>query len=428
LSQVGSPAGIGSDNLLIIMNNNSILITGGCRSGKSNHALSIGNSVQGKKVFLATAQALDKEMDERIEKHKLYRGEDWLTIEEPRNIIDVVKNIGDDADVIIVDCLTLWLSNLLEGKYDLERILEESKKLAQVCHEINCLVIVITNEVGSGVVPVSSMGRNFRDLAGGTNQVFANIFDEVICMVSGLPLNLKSRLTTSQNNKTLPTENEFSENNKSGLYEAIYKRRDIRQFKPDHIPREKINKILNAAHHAGSVGFMQPWNFIVIDDPEIKNNIFSNFKSANEEATKNYSGARGELYSSLKLEGIREAPINICVTCDRERSGPHVLGMNSAPDMDIFSSCCAVQNLWLAARAEGIGVGWVSILSMEQLRMELNIPAHIAPIAYLCVGYTDQFANKPLLETVGWGNRLPLEEIIYRNLWNSPSNDSFTKH
>jgi 5,6-dimethylbenzimidazole synthase len=422
-------AEIGSDKNTIIMTKNSILITGGCRSGKSNHALSIGNSLPGKKVFIATAQALDEEMNVRIEKHKNDRGSEWKTFEEPRDIIEVVEKKCEEADVLIIDCLTIWLSNLMDAKLDSDQILNESNKLALFLNEINCTVIVITNEVGSGVVPISSMGRAFRDLAGGTNQIFSKIFDEVICMVSGLPLNLKTKKEITQTNSRDPiSKYEFTEANKEGLYEAIYKRRDIRQFKADPIPPETIKNILNAAHHAGSVGFMQPWNFIVIDDPEIKNNIYKNFELSNEEASQNYSGARGKLYSSLKLEGIKEAPINICITCDRERTGPHVLGKNSAPDMDIFSSCCAVQNLWLAARAEGLGVGWVSILSIEQLKLDLGIPSHIVPIAYLCVGYTDQFSNIPLLEKVGWANRLPLEKIIYANQWDMPSNRSSTKH
>lgn len=411
------------------MNKTSILITGGCRSGKSNHALSIGNSMPGTKVFLATAQALDNEMEERIEKHKSDRGDDWLTFEEPRDVIKVLKRKCDEADVLIVDCLTIWLSNLMEAKFESEQILNESKKLALFLHEMSCTVIVITNEVGSGVVPISSMGRDFRDLAGSVNQMFSKIFDEVICMVSGLPLTLKEVANTSHKSKLeKKSANEFSQTNKEGLYEAIYKRRDVRKFKADPIPEKVIKKILDAAHHAGSVGFMQPWNFIVIDDQEIKNNIYKNFEFANKEASKNYSGARKELYSSLKLEGIREAPINICVTCDRDRSGPHVLGKNTAPDVDIFSSCCAIQNLWLAARAEGLGVGWVSILSMDNLKLELGIPSNIVPVAYLCVGYTDQFSNKPLLETVGWKSRIPLENVIFHNQWEMPSPNNSIKH
>ena len=195
----------------------------------------------------------------------------------------------------------------------------------------------------------------------------------------------------------------------------------MRQFKPDPIPVQALEKILNAAHHAGSVGYMQPWNFIVIDDHDIKKKVVKNFSEANEQASRYFTGERKELYSSLKLEGILEAPINICVTCDRERSGPHVLGRNTVPDTDIFSTCCAVQNLWLAARAEGLGVGWVSILSMEKLKAVLGIPEEIVPIAYLCVGYTDHFLKQPLLEKVGWGKRVPLESLIYHNHWNEKS-------
>jgi 5,6-dimethylbenzimidazole synthase len=262
------------------------------------------------------------------------------------------------------------------------------------------------------------LGREFRDCAGEINQMVANRFDEVIHTVAGIPVKIKQ----ASHNEPVPdelitNENEFSSTKKEGLYNAIYGRRDVRHFQPDPIPVHVLEKVLNAAHHAGSVGFMQPWNFIVIDDPKIRESIFNNFTRANDEASKNYTGHRKELYSSIKLEGIREAPINICVTCDRERSGPHVLGRNSVPDTDIFSTCCAVQNLWLAARAEGLGVGWVSILSMDQLKLELGIPSKIVPIAYLCMGYTDHFSNQPLLEKVGWSHRLPLKNVIYRNRW-----------
>lgn len=201
------------------------------------------------------------------------------------------------------------------------------------------------------------------------------------------------------------------------LYEAIFKRRDIRHFKSDPIPDDIIHRILKAAHHAGSVGFMQPWNFILVWDKSIRKEIKEIFEKENRLAEANYSGERKELYKSLKLEGIMESALNICVTCDRSRKGPHVLGRNSITDVDIYSTCCAIQNLWLAARSESIGVGWVSIINNQSLRNILSIPEHVMPVAYLCVGYAVEFNDKPLLEEVGWENRLNSEDLVFLNRW-----------
>jgi 5,6-dimethylbenzimidazole synthase len=162
---------------------------------------------------------------------------------------------------------------------------------------------------------------------------------------------------------------------------------------------------------------MQPWNFIVIRDPAIKNRVQAAFMRENERAAANFEGERGTLYRSLKLEGIVEAPVNVCVTCDRTRSGPNVLGRNTIIDTDLYSTCCAIQNLWLAARVEGIGVGWVSILRNEDLHEVLRIPPHIVPVAYLCVGYPREFYDEPELQRRRWADRLPLDALLYYDRW-----------
>jgi 5,6-dimethylbenzimidazole synthase len=210
---------------------------------------------------------------------------------------------------------------------------------------------------------------------------------------------------------------QFSELKKEGLYDAIYKRRDVREFLPDPVPQDALERILSAAHHAGSVGLMQPWNFLIIRDRKIRQKVFQNFYSANGQAAEQFSGEKRDLYDSLKLEGILECPINICVTCDSSRSGPHVLGRDTIPETDVFSTCCAIQNLWLAARVEGLGVGWVSILEVNQLKEELKIPQHILPVAYLCVGYPKEFLDRPMLEKVGWAKRMPVEELVFHDFW-----------
>ncbi|OGH59226.1 MAG: 5,6-dimethylbenzimidazole synthase [Candidatus Lindowbacteria bacterium RIFCSPLOWO2_12_FULL_62_27] len=214
---------------------------------------------------------------------------------------------------------------------------------------------------------------------------------------------------------------EFPDEWKEGVYRAIYARRDIRsQFKPDPIAEDVLARILRAAHHAPSVGFMQPWDFILIRDVAIKQKIREDFERATEEAAVKFAPEKEAVYRKLKLEGIREAPINICVTCDRRRFGPVVIGRTSQPVMDLFSSVCAVQNLWLAARAEGLGVGWVSILHPRELRRILALPAEVEPIAYLCVGHVTEFPDRPELESAGWLPRMPLGDVIRLDGWDTP--------
>jgi 5,6-dimethylbenzimidazole synthase len=202
------------------------------------------------------------------------------------------------------------------------------------------------------------------------------------------------------------------------LYTAIYGRRDVRRFRTDPVPDSILLRILDAAHHAGSVGFMQPWNFIVVRSPELKKKVHDSFAAENARAAANYAGDRRSLYNSFKLEGILEAPVNIAVTCDRSRRGPTVLGRASMPETDLYSTCCAIQNLWLAARAEGIGVGWVSILDPQTVKKLLKIPPDIVLVAYLCVGHPVQFEDRPMLEKAGWESRTPLEEVIFAESWN----------
>lgn len=213
----------------------------------------------------------------------------------------------------------------------------------------------------------------------------------------------------------------FTDEERKGLYRAIYERRDVRsQFLPDPIPADVLARLLTAAHHAPSVGFMQPWDFIVIDSTEVRRSVLDIFEEENRKAADNYSGERNTRYKSLKLQGILESPINLCITCDRSRGGTHVLGRNSIVETDLFSTCLAVQNLWLAARAEGIGVGWVSILNQQKLANTLNLPEQVYPLAYLCLGYVSEFLDQPELQAKGWRSRLPIEELVHGNGWGQP--------
>ena len=211
---------------------------------------------------------------------------------------------------------------------------------------------------------------------------------------------------------------EFSEQERDIVYNVIFRRRDVRgQFLPDPIPDEVLRRVLTAAHHAPSVGFMQPSDLSLVRDPAVKQRVKEGFTIAHEEAALMFEDERREIYRSLKLEGITEAPVGVCVTCDRSRTGSVVIGRTANPEMDLYSSVCAVQNLWLAARAENLGAGWVSIIHHDHLREALNIPAHIMPIAYLCLGYVSFFHEKPELEKAGWLPRLDLESLIHYDRW-----------
>lgn len=219
---------------------------------------------------------------------------------------------------------------------------------------------------------------------------------------------------------------DFSENEKRGLYKAIYSRRDVRShFTSNPIKDDILSKILHAAHHAPSVGFSQPWNFILIKDDKTKKKIKESFDEEKERSSQLVEEPKKSKYLSFKLEGILESPVNLCVTYDPTKFGPFVIGRTSIPEAGLYSVCCAIQKLWLSARAEGIGLGWVSILSNDTLKKILEIPEHVIPVAYLCLGYVDEFADKPDLQTAGWLPRLELKDVVYFEKWNNKENESW---
>ena len=222
--------------------------------------------------------------------------------------------------------------------------------------------------------------------------------------------------------------NDFSNEEKNGFYKAIYSRRDVRsRFTSDPINDEVLTRILNAAHHAPSVGFSQPWNFILIKDFETRKKIKNSFENERKRSSQLVEEPKKTKYLSLKLEGILDSPVNVCVTYDPSKFGPFVIGKSSIPETGIYSVCCAVQNLWLAARTEGIGLGWVSILSNEILKEVLELPEHVVPVAYLCLGHVSDFAVKPDLETAGWLPRLGLEDVVYYEKWEGKQNSSWNQ-
>jgi 5,6-dimethylbenzimidazole synthase len=217
---------------------------------------------------------------------------------------------------------------------------------------------------------------------------------------------------------------DFSDAERRGVYRAIYERRDVRShFLPTPVPDDVLHRILDAAHHAPSVGFMQPWDFIVIRDASIRQAVYRNFESASHRAAESYQGEQKKLYNSLKLAGVLEAPVNICVTCDRQRARGGGLGRQTDPSVDLYSTVCAVQNLWLAARAESLGVGWVSILDFDELKSTLGIPPALTAVAYLCVGYISEFRSQPELEEKGWESRENLDKLIHFDRWGCHSHE-----
>lgn len=211
----------------------------------------------------------------------------------------------------------------------------------------------------------------------------------------------------------------FSNEEKNAVYKVIYNRRDVRSFLPAPISQDMIHNILNAAHQAPSVGFMQPWNFIVVSSEETKEKLAWAAEKERRALAIHYEdeGEKETKFLGLKVQGLQEAPITICVTCDPTRGGSHVLGRNSIPETDILSTACAIQNMWLAACAEGLAMGWVSFYKKNDVRDILEIPPHVEPVALLSIGYTENYPAAPILETAKWEKRRALEDLIFKDKW-----------
>jgi 5,6-dimethylbenzimidazole synthase len=205
----------------------------------------------------------------------------------------------------------------------------------------------------------------------------------------------------------------FTDSERRVVYRVIAERRDVRRgFLSAPLPDALIDRLLAAAHCAPSVGLMQPSRFIVIRDYGTRQSVHRIFEAANSRAADNYRDEQAERYSNLKLEGILEAPQNLCVLCDQRSERGHRLGRQTMPETAVYSTVCAIQNLWLAARSEGVGVGWVSILNPAEVCRLLNIPDHLTLVAYLCLGYVEDFASEPDLERFGWEQRTDLRTVV----------------
>lgn len=212
----------------------------------------------------------------------------------------------------------------------------------------------------------------------------------------------------------------YPQHEKDTIYKVIAERRDMRHFLPTPIAPELLTKLLHAAHHAPSVGLMQPWRFIRISDTTLRKAIHAQVNQeriATAQAIGEYeTTARMAEFMRLKVEGILDCgEVLVATLCDQREK--HIFGRRTLPEMDMASVSCAIQNLWLAARAEGIGMGWVSLFDPIKLAALLNIPAGAKPIAILCIGYVNTFYKEPMLVEEGWATEKPLADMLMENEW-----------
>jgi 5,6-dimethylbenzimidazole synthase len=211
--------------------------------------------------------------------------------------------------------------------------------------------------------------------------------------------------------------NEFSQEEIAAVYRTIAERRDIRHFLPDPIDPELLMRLLQAAHLAPSVGFMQPWRIMRITDATLRAAIHQMVEQERVH-TAHAMNEREDEFMRLKVEGVRECGELLVMSLMEQREA-HIFGRRTLPEMDLASVACAIQNMWLAARAEGIGMGWVSLFDPEQLRTALQMPSDAKPIAILCLGHVEAFYPKPMLEMEGWAARQKLQDLLFENAWHN---------
>ena len=210
----------------------------------------------------------------------------------------------------------------------------------------------------------------------------------------------------------------FAQPDIEAFYRLVAARRDVRNgFRPDPVSDDVLTRVLAAAHQAPSVGLSQPWDFMVLRDRATRARVHALARTQQDLFAASLPRSRALAFSRLKVEAILEAPVNIVVTCDPTRGGRHVLGRHAQPQVAVYSSVCAVPNLWLAARAEGLGVGWVSFFDERDLAAALGLPAHLEVVAYLCVGHVDAFPPAPELALSGWARQRPLAGAVHNGTW-----------
>jgi 5,6-dimethylbenzimidazole synthase len=208
----------------------------------------------------------------------------------------------------------------------------------------------------------------------------------------------------------------------ASLYDVVHRRRDTRgEFTGAPIPPDALHRVLSAAHAAPSVGLSQPWDFVLVRDEGTRRAFRDHVQAERTMFTAQLEAERAELFSRIKIEGILESSLGIVVTYDPDRGSPAVLGRHAIADAGLYSVCLAIQNLWLAATAEGLGVGWVSFYREDVLRRMLHIPARVRPVAWLCVGPVAGLPDAPDLERHGWRNRMPLEDVMHHERYRERS-------
>jgi 5,6-dimethylbenzimidazole synthase len=198
------------------------------------------------------------------------------------------------------------------------------------------------------------------------------------------------------------------------LYETMFRRRDTRaEFTGAPIPPNVLHRVLSAAHAAPSVGLSQPWDFVVVSDMDTRRRFREHVRTERETFAGQLTAERSATFARIKIEGILQASVGIVVSYDASRGAPAVLGRHAIADAGVYSVCLAIENLWLAATAEGLGVGWVSFYREEFLADLVGLPAGVRPVAWLCVGPVRDLPSVPDLERHGWRNRLPLEAVLH---------------
>ncbi|MFE9425429.1 nicotinate-nucleotide--dimethylbenzimidazole phosphoribosyltransferase [Kitasatospora sp. NPDC006697] len=206
----------------------------------------------------------------------------------------------------------------------------------------------------------------------------------------------------------------YDEAARDAVHQVMRERRDIRNgFRPDPVPHEVLLRVLEAAHTAPSVGYSQPWDFVVIRSTETRRKMHALAERQREAYADSLPKGRAKQFREIKIEAILDTPVNIVVTADRTRGGRHTLGRHTQPQMAPYSAALAVENLWLAARAEGLGVGWVSFFDEEEMVRELGLPEHLDVVAYLCIGFVDAFPDEPELQQQGWAKKRPLSWVVH---------------
>jgi nicotinate-nucleotide--dimethylbenzimidazole phosphoribosyltransferase len=204
---------------------------------------------------------------------------------------------------------------------------------------------------------------------------------------------------------------------REALYRAIAARRDIRRYRPDPVPDEVLTRVLGAAHQAPSVGHSQPWRFVVVRDADLRDRAAVLTDRERLRQAAQLDAEAGARLLDLQLEGVREAPVGVVVCCDRRTPAVGVLGRATFPDADLWSCAAAIQNLWLAARAEGLGLGWVTLFRPDELAALLGLPDGVATLGWLCLGWPDERPPAPGLERAAWSRRLPLADVVLADRW-----------